>query len=181
MSLPRYIQQYKTGYRVVVRDGGGEALCREHFPFAYYDNHADALDDAVAFRDRIAAEHDIPIRVHGNTFHLKVRTDSTTGVTGLNIAPDNRDAPKYVAWCATYVQDEKIKHAYRSIRKNGYVGAYRLARTLRMSHTGVEIPLDPPPPPDWLRDWMEANNIPYDLTRPAKSKSKSKPKKEKPR
>lgn len=118
-----------------------------------------ALKAAMVCRDKMVREHNIPLRTYAGSGFCVSHKKSKSGSVGISLEPDNPSNPGRVNWVAKNEVDGSTKKCARSIRKYGYVGAWKIVAQFRQEHTGQPVPENPPPPPEWLRDWATERGV----------------------
>lgn len=132
---------------------------QQYFSDKTYGGKDHALKAATTYRDRVVRKHKIPLRSYAGSGFCVQHTRSTTGAVGITLSVDSVDDVRRVSWTAKNAVDGRLDQMSRSIRKYGYVGAWRLVARFRQAHTRLPVPKNPPPPPDWLRRWAEVRGF----------------------
>ena len=152
---------YERGHGWIVRlfyPGVRKPAAQRLFSDSTHGHSADrALCAARAWRDaRMALLGISPNRRDGNGYN-RISKANTSGRIGVQLgrikAADG--TIRYAAWVASVMEDGRQKRQRWSIRKYGYVGAWRLATAARGRHDGLPSPEQPPPMPDWVVAWLQ--------------------------
>lgn len=125
-----------------------------------FGGKTESLRKAIKLRDTLVKKHGIPLRTYdGNGFHAKHKNNKS-GVCGINLSVTHADTDYMrVSWrTASTINGERIILS-KSIKRYGYIGAWRLIAQERERHTGLKAPRMPPKPPEWLIAWAAERNI----------------------
>ena len=130
-----------------------------YFSDKKYSGKKKALDAAILYRDRVLAEHKIPVRIYtGNGFCVKHKNNKS-GEIGITLDVDDRGNPTRVRWTTRNMVNGKQRTFARSIRKYGYIGSWQLVAGIRRAHTKMDVAETPPSPPGWLKRWAKKYNV----------------------
>lgn len=130
-----------------------------YFGDAAYGGLNSALRKALKCRDDLIREHNIPLREYAGNGWCAKHAKNTSGEVGIALEKKPAIDPYYVAWAVRNMVDGKQWHRSWSIKKYGYLGAWRLATEARVKHTGQPTSEAPPAPPDWLVKWARERSI----------------------
>ena len=149
-----YISEEETAY--IVRIYRKFKRTKKKFNFSGYYKKADALNAAIAYRDKFIEENNIVPR--GDPNH--VRADNKTGYSGLELSLGKKKGSYYPVWCSSYKSVTNKKNRGKksfAIRKYGYEEAFRLAVIHRLERANQPIPdnIIPPPMPSELIKVMD--------------------------
>ena len=156
----RYITRHpdKT-WRVWVtyKDFDSEQL---YFSFREYGGEAEALAAATSCRDKILKEQGIRLRKYDGNGYCVKHVRCTSGQVGIRCQVQYRKNRNPTAdWTAKIQMDGVQKHRAWSIKRYGYVNAWKQAVAYRCAHTGEPIPTAPPPVPEAVLDWAKEFDI----------------------
>ena len=87
-----------------------------------------------------------------------------SGRTGVYLMSVRQNKKCYPSWVAQFNVAGQRKTRFWFISKYGYEGAWRLATARREQYDGLPSPQDPPPMPEWVREWLAAPTIPAKLS-----------------
>lgn len=136
----------------------GDETHSKLFSDGVYGGSKQALEAAIAYQKEYSEKHLIE-----KLFYHSKNVKSKTGAIGITLSCKwENDKLIQVAWMANTMKDGKQRHAYFSIVKWGYFGAYQLARNERIAFTKKQtVPWDAPSPPDWLIPFLDDKHIKY--------------------
>lgn len=143
-----------AGWRVWVTFNGVD-YGQTYFGDLKYGGQDEALLAALAYRDKVIKKHHIPLRSYAGNGYCVQSSRSKTGVPGVTLSYCRRGESVTVRWHVRYQDEGAQQHKSWSVRKYGYVGAWRLATQVRARVTGTQPPALPPPPPPWLLEWAK--------------------------
>jgi len=132
-----------------------------YFSDVQYGSSDLALEVAVAYRDKFAAEHNIPLRVYDGNGYCIRDSRSKSGLVGVSLRRNPRKNPKSVCWSAQIWRNGKASYKSFALRVYGYSAAYLEAARIRVAITGQTIP-HVPAPPLWLVAWAESHGVNLD-------------------
>ena len=152
---------YERGHGWMVRlfyPGVRKPAAQRLFSDGTHGHSADrALCAARAWRDvQMTLLGISPNRRDGNGYN-RISKANTSGRVGVKLGRvDASDGTiRNVSWVASVMGDGRQKNRCWSIRKYGYVGAWRLATAARGRHDGLPSPEQPPPMPTWVVAWLQ--------------------------
>ncbi len=130
------------------------AAASKHFSDSKNGGYEVALTAARAWRDAQMAALDIAERACDGNGHFLAYKRNRSGKIGLRLMPDRHPDRRIrrVYWEARFMVDGKQRIQTYTVRKYGYIGAWRLAATERSRHDGQPVPAAPPKAPDWLNE-----------------------------
>jgi hypothetical protein len=117
---------------------GSDYIPTKTFAFIKYGGEDAALKAALDYRNAMYAKYpDLTVQGHRRAKGLCFNRNSKTNV---------------ITWTALANVGGKLTNTNFSVLEHGYIGAYQMARALRLSYTKAQpdsIPEQPPEPPEW--------------------------------
>ena len=124
---------------------------QEYFYDSIYGSKGKSLKAAIKKRDELIKLHNIKLRVYDGSGYCLIHSKNTSGMVGVSLSKMEKASGSIsIFWSARVQIDGKQKNKCWSIKKYGYVAAWRHAVAFRCSFTDEPIIKNPPLPPEWL-------------------------------